>query len=160
MSFWCERVRHHPVRPPARAGCARSSAASLPRCAQRVASHPVLRIERRGSLGRLYRAGQLDEAITLVQKALTLERAVFGALGDNGMTWLSGLAKLQHQREQFSGAVASRRQLLALKTQRYGADDWRVVDAKLDLEDSRLWARLSASQRQKLKQRHDSYWHL
>jgi CHAT domain-containing protein/Tfp pilus assembly protein PilF len=100
----------------------------------------------------LLRAGQTDDAIAAMKKALALERRVLGELSGNGLTWLAWLARLQEQREQFEDTIASRREMLTLRRQRHGADDWRVVDARLALEDARLLARLSADQRRRVRQ--------
>jgi tetratricopeptide (TPR) repeat protein len=103
----------------------------------------------------LLRDGQSDEAAAAVQKALKLERAIFGGVSGNGVVWLSWLARWHQDREQFARAVASRRELLALRKQWYGEDDWRIVDARLDLEDVRVVAALPAAQRQRLAQADD-----
>jgi hypothetical protein len=95
---------------------------------------------------------QTDEAIALWRRALALERGVLGDLSGQGLKWLDWLAKKQQEREQFAGAVAGRRELLTLLRQRHGEDDWRVTDARLDLDDALLLARLDSAQRQRLRQ--------
>jgi CHAT domain-containing protein/tetratricopeptide (TPR) repeat protein len=97
------------------------------------------------------KAGQLDEAISSLQTGLQLERRLLGGVSRRGLGWLHSLAALQEYREQFAGAIASRRELLLLMQQRYAADRWQVVDARLDLEDAQRLARLSANQRQRLR---------
>jgi hypothetical protein len=110
------------------------------------------RTQRLQRANALIRAGQRDEAIAAVRKALKVERAVLGQLSSNGLVWLNGLARLQEDREQFAGVIASRRELLAGQRQRYDAAHWRVIDSRLDLEDALLLVRLSADQRQRLRQ--------
>jgi CHAT domain-containing protein/tetratricopeptide (TPR) repeat protein len=100
----------------------------------------------------LFRDEQIDEAISAIRKALNLERGIFGGVSGNGLTWLERLARLQEEREQLADAIASRRELLTLRRQRHGPDDWRVSDARLALEDSRLLARLSKAQRHRVLQ--------
>jgi CHAT domain-containing protein len=41
--------------------------------------------------------------------------------------------------------------MLRLQRQRRGDGNWRVVDARLDLDENQLWARLTAVQRQRLR---------
>jgi CHAT domain-containing protein/tetratricopeptide (TPR) repeat protein len=100
----------------------------------------------------LFLDGKTDEAISLTRKALALERGILGGLSSDGLDWLEGLARLQEHGEHFEDTIATRQEVLTLRRQRYGADDWRVVDARLDLEDARLLARLSLAQRRRLHQ--------
>jgi CHAT domain-containing protein len=97
-------------------------------------------------------AGRMDEALAAVQKALALERAVFGRVEAASLGWLSSQARLQEQREQFAGALEARRELWLRQNQEHGPDDWRTIEARLDLEDCRQLARLDERQRRQLQQ--------
>jgi CHAT domain-containing protein/tetratricopeptide (TPR) repeat protein len=100
----------------------------------------------------LFRGGKMDEAIAAIQKGLALERAVFGHLRATSLPWLEDQARLQEQRERFAEATEARQELLHRTEARHGRVDWRVTDARLDLEDTRRLARLDARQRQQLRQ--------
>jgi CHAT domain-containing protein/tetratricopeptide (TPR) repeat protein len=114
------------------------------------------RWERRNRLldraNAVLREGQVDEAIASVRRALALERGVRGDLSGNGLGWLDWLARTQQEQGQFAEGIESRRERLTLLRQRHGQDDWRVKDARLDLEDIQLRARLPAEQRRRLRQ--------
>jgi CHAT domain-containing protein/tetratricopeptide (TPR) repeat protein len=122
----------------------------------RMSAEQAERWERRNRLLRranaLVRAGQTGEANASVRRALALERGLLGDLSGNGLVWLVWLAEKQQEREQFAGALASRRELLTLLRDRHGRGDWRVRDARLDLDDALLLARLDSEQRQRLRQ--------
>jgi hypothetical protein len=57
-----------------------------------------------------YAAGEIDEAITAIQKGLALERAVFGTLRLTTLPSLAGQARLQEQQEQFADALVARQE--------------------------------------------------
>jgi CHAT domain-containing protein len=97
-----------------------------------------------------YGAGEIDKAIAAIHKGLALERSVFGQVGS--LPWLTFQAQLLEQRERFADAIAARQELLRRQQELHGLGDWRVTDARLDLEDTRLLARLEAKQRQQLRQ--------
>jgi CHAT domain-containing protein len=99
-----------------------------------------------------YAAGEIDEAITAVRKALALERAVLGMLGSTALPWLGFQARLQEQQEQFVEALAARQERWHTLRQYQGEGDGTVQDALLDLEDCRFLARLDRKQRQRLRQ--------
>jgi CHAT domain-containing protein/tetratricopeptide (TPR) repeat protein len=100
----------------------------------------------------LFRDGQVDQAVSTTRKALALERGELGGLSAYGRGWLAWLAPLQEERGQFAEAITSRQELLTWMQQRHSADDWRVVDARLDLEDARVLARLPETQSRRLRQ--------
>jgi tetratricopeptide (TPR) repeat protein len=98
------------------------------------------------------RAGAIDEAIAALQKGLALERSVFGQVQASSLPWLTGLARLHEQRGRFSAAIRARREVLRRQEDLHGQSDWRVTDARLDVEDTRLLARLDSAQQQRLRQ--------
>jgi CHAT domain-containing protein/Tfp pilus assembly protein PilF len=107
-----------------------------------------------GPANQALHSGKDDEAAPLMRRILAIERAVFGAVRSSpaGVSWLEGLARLHERREEFDKAIPLRRDLLRLRRQWHGEGDWRVTDARLDLEDARQLARLPAEQRRRLRQ--------
>jgi tetratricopeptide (TPR) repeat protein len=99
-----------------------------------------------------FRAGEIDKAITAIHKGLALERSVFGQVRAAALPWLQGQAQLLERCERFADAISARRELLQRRQELHGRGDWRVTDARLDLEDTRLLARLVVKQRQHLRQ--------
>jgi CHAT domain-containing protein len=97
-------------------------------------------------------AGEIDEAITAIQKGLALERAVLGMVGTTMLPWLAFQARLQEQQEQYAEALAVRQERLRTLRQYQGDGDWQVQDALLDVEDCRLLVRLDREERQRLRQ--------
>jgi CHAT domain-containing protein len=98
------------------------------------------------------RAGEIEQALAAVHKALALERAVYGQLRAPFLPLLEAEARLMVERERFAEAIAAQQELLRRRQELHGPGDWRVTNARLDLEDSRLLARLDAKQRQQLSQ--------
>jgi tetratricopeptide (TPR) repeat protein len=99
-----------------------------------------------------HRAGEIDQAIAAIHKGLALERSVFGQVQAGWLPWLMAQAELQEQRERFAEAITARQELLRRRQELHGLDDWRVTDARLDLQDTQKLARLDARQRQELRQ--------
>jgi tetratricopeptide (TPR) repeat protein/CHAT domain-containing protein len=99
-----------------------------------------------------HRAGEIDQTIAALHKGLALERSLFGHLRADSLRWLASQAELQVQRERFAEAIEARQEVLRRREDLHGPDDWRVTDARLDLEDTRRLARLDARQRQHLRQ--------
>jgi CHAT domain-containing protein len=99
-----------------------------------------------------YAAGQIDEAITAIQKALVLERGVFGTLRVTTLPLLEEQAELQEQQEQFVGALVARQERWRTLRQYQGERDWQVQDALLDVEHCRFLDRLDRKLRQRLRQ--------
>jgi CHAT domain-containing protein/Tfp pilus assembly protein PilF len=99
-----------------------------------------------------YAAGQIAETITALQRAMALERAVFGTLGPAPLPWLAFLARLQEQQELFAEALAARQERWRCLRRYHGDGGWQVQDALLDIEDCRFLARLNGKQRQRLRQ--------
>jgi len=101
---------------------------------------------------RWFRRARSTEAISVGQRRSIWSEASSGELSADGQRWLEGLAELRKNGNQYEFAIANRRELLTLSRQRCGADGWQVVDARLDLEDARLLARLPARSRRRLRQ--------
>jgi tetratricopeptide (TPR) repeat protein len=101
---------------------------------------------------KLGQAGKMAEMIAAWQKKIDLERAVFGAVHEQVAESLAVLAQLQELRDDFRAAVQARWEALAVRVQLYGAEDWRVTDARLDLDGTQRWSKLPARSRQRLRE--------
>jgi CHAT domain-containing protein len=125
--------------PPARLTAAQTEQlAQSERCLQRATAH--------------LRGKEVDKGIAAVHKALAVERAIYGHLRATSLPLLEGEARLLEQRERFADAITARLEVLRRRQELHGLGDWRVTDARLDLEDTRLLARLDDKQRQHLRQ--------
>lgn len=100
----------------------------------------------------LYGKGQLAETARTVEKALAIERAVFGSVRAEVVPWLAFLASLYEARADFPAARQARQGVLTLHTRLHGARDWRVTDARLDLVDLERLSKLDANSRKELQQ--------
>jgi len=101
---------------------------------------------------KLWAADKREEAIAAWEKKLVIERSVYGDLHDDVLDSLQQLARWQEDREDFSAARKVRQELLALRIRRHGEKDWRVTDARLNLEYFECLTRLDAAGRQQLLQ--------
>jgi hypothetical protein len=101
---------------------------------------------------QLGQQGKLAEMVAAWQKKIAIEREVLGDAHEQVAASLAELANMQEFRRDFDAARQARRELLTLTTKRYGAKDWRVTDARLDLEDVGLRARLDADGRRRLQE--------
>jgi CHAT domain-containing protein/Flp pilus assembly protein TadD len=99
---------------------------------------------------RLQQQGKPAEAIAAAEKALALEREVFGAVRGDMVGWLEWLAGMYQQREDFAAARQARQELLVVRTWLHGGKDWRVTDARLALADVERLAAMTPAQRQRL----------
>jgi tetratricopeptide (TPR) repeat protein len=99
-----------------------------------------------------YGAGEIDKVIEALHKGLALERSLFGHLRAASLLWLERQAVLLEHRERFADAILARQELLRRRHELHGLDDWRVTDARLDLQNTRLLVRLETKQRQQLRQ--------
>jgi CHAT domain-containing protein/tetratricopeptide (TPR) repeat protein len=100
----------------------------------------------------LWGKGEQAAAIAAWQKKLAIEREVFGSLHAEVAASLQQLGWWHVQRKEYDAARPACREVLAIRTKLYGAKDWRVTDARLDLEDLELDARLDAASRQRLRE--------
>jgi CHAT domain-containing protein len=101
---------------------------------------------------KLEQSGQLAEAVTAWQKKLAIEREVYGGAHEQVARSLAELARLHESREDFPAARKARQEVLALRTKLHGDKDWRVTDARLDLEDVDRLSKLTAEGRRRLRQ--------
>jgi CHAT domain-containing protein len=93
------------------------------------------------------KAGQLAEATDLCAKALRLQRQVFGNRHPLVVESLEVLARLEEAQARWSEAEEARRETAAVVEWLYGKEHWKAVDARQELADVRLRARLKPGQR-------------
>jgi CHAT domain-containing protein/tetratricopeptide (TPR) repeat protein len=101
---------------------------------------------------KLAQAGKLAEAIAAMEKVVAIEREVFGNVHERVATAMKSLANLEESRGKFGAARKARQEVLAVLTQLYGKKDWRVIDARWDLDNLTLRARLSPADEKTLEQ--------
>jgi hypothetical protein len=100
---------------------------------------------------RLWDAGKKAEALAVWQKKLAIEREVFGQVHEVVAQSLERLARMHEWREDFRAARQARQEVLAIRTQLYGEQDWRVTDARLDLKYLKALTALDAEGRRQLQ---------
>jgi CHAT domain-containing protein len=101
--------------------------------------------------GKEIQAGRLDEAIDAISRAFAVERRVVGGqLSSLSLDTLTSQALLLERRERWREAEVVRREVLAAQTRLRGAQDWRTIDARLRLEDSRRLEAMTPAQRRRL----------
>src|SRR5262249_8842014 len=99
---------------------------------------------------KLAEAGKPDQMVEAWEKKLALERAVFGDVHEEVAASLAELGRMHEFREDFDAARQARKETLALRTKLHGEKDWRVTDARLELQDLELRAKLDAKSRRRL----------
>src|SRR5262249_44203443 len=99
---------------------------------------------------RLHRAGKLVEAIAALEQTLAIERKVLGDTHEEVAQSLDQLAAWHEERGDFAAAGRVRREVLALRTKQYGAEDWRVTDARRALADLAQQSELPAERHRQL----------
>ncbi len=104
------------------------------------------------------------DAVTNHRIALATRRKVLGdQSSDTRQTMidladsLAGLATEQEQAAHWDEARKTREEVVSLRSERYGADDGRVADARQAVEDIERLKKLSDSDRGKLSQADQSY---
>jgi tetratricopeptide (TPR) repeat protein len=101
--------------------------------------------------GKLWQAGKHAQAIALREKVVALQREIFGAGHEQVAVSLRNLAWMHEARDDLPAAVKARQEVLAILTKLYGDRDWRVTDARWDLELLKLLAGLDAEARRRLR---------
>ena len=104
-----------------------------------------------GQANRLRAEGKLAEAITAAERVLEIERQLLGKVHPQVAATLPWLAEMQEANQDLVAAETSRREALAVSTQLYGKDDWRVAEARVGLEQLQALAQLEPSQRARLE---------
>jgi hypothetical protein len=91
------------------------------------------------------KAGRIDDFIANGLRGLALERRVHAEVPPGRHDWLRGLAHALEQRGRWDEAGALRAEVLAGLVRRHGQGDWRVSNARLDLEHTTRLARMTSS---------------
>jgi CHAT domain-containing protein len=99
-----------------------------------------------------FHAKQIDGFIANGLRGLTLERRVHGEVPPRRHDWLRGLARRLEQGRRWDEAGALRAEVLAGLVRLHGQGDWRVREARLDLEQTRRLAGMTDQQRDLLRQ--------
>jgi CHAT domain-containing protein len=98
---------------------------------------------------KLQAAGKLTEAIASAEAMLKIERKVLPAGHDDIIGSLDRLAELRIEREDLAAAREARQEALEILRKRYGETHWKVIDARLALEDAERLGGMTGEQRQK-----------
>jgi tetratricopeptide (TPR) repeat protein len=106
----------------------------------------------RPEANRLRQENKWAEAIPVVEKILAIDREVFGDVHESVAEGMRTLAWLHEKREDFGAARMARKEVLAIGTKLYGEKDWRVTDARLDLEHTERLVGLDPAKRRELRQ--------
>jgi tetratricopeptide (TPR) repeat protein len=92
------------------------------------------------------------EMLAAWKKKLAIEREIFGDVNAEVADSLVRLAWMHEVGNDFQAAAKARQEVVIIRTKLHGARDWRVTDAKLDLEELKVRAGLSLEDRQRLDQ--------
>ncbi|WP_417731252.1 CHAT domain-containing tetratricopeptide repeat protein [Rosistilla oblonga] len=96
-------------------------------------------------------AGQWDKAMEATQRLVQLQRDFLPITASDLAESLAVLGDLQAASGEWQGAERSFQESLQLLSDNLGADDWRTIDARLLLDELKLWQRLSDLQRMQLE---------
>jgi len=111
------------------------------------------------NLGQSYAArGEFEKAEPLCRRDLEIRLRIQGEKdAETVMSW-DRLLKLRgtmlnraRERSDYAGAVRIQSETLPLVARRYGDSDWRVIDARLQLQDFKFKERSSPEERSQLK---------
>ncbi len=91
-------------------------------------------------------AGRHAEGCVLGERALTLERDLFGEVRASRHPWLDGLARARQMLGQHERAVKARQEIFDGFERWRGASHWLAAWPRLDLEDAREAARRTSAQ--------------
>jgi CHAT domain-containing protein/Tfp pilus assembly protein PilF len=81
----------------------------------------------------LRQAGKFDEAVPIAERVLELERVAGDVMTARVADALSRLAELAELRGDWTGAIARRKEAIAVRARVDGKDHWRTADARLAL---------------------------
>ncbi|HLJ93426.1 MAG TPA: CHAT domain-containing tetratricopeptide repeat protein [Gemmataceae bacterium] len=100
--------------------------------------------------GTLRAQGKLAEAIAACEKMLAIERAVFGDVHEDVVGSLEQLAQMHEQRQEFAAAHQALAEVLQIRIQLHGKEDWRVADARWALTNNERISQMDPGQRKRL----------
>jgi CHAT domain-containing protein/tetratricopeptide (TPR) repeat protein len=101
---------------------------------------------------KLNDAGELDEAARLLEKMMALEKAIFGPVHDEVAGSLDQLGDIHVRRGDLAAARKARTDALAMYRTLHGDKHWMTTNARLDLEEVDLLARMTLQEREQVKQ--------
>jgi CHAT domain-containing protein/tetratricopeptide (TPR) repeat protein len=100
---------------------------------------------------QLRAAGKTAEAIAAGEAMLAIERKLYPQPAEDFAISLDWLGDAELGRESFPQAEKRFREALDIRTAVFGAEHWKVTDARLKVERAQLLARLSPQDRQDLR---------
>jgi CHAT domain-containing protein/Tfp pilus assembly protein PilF len=89
------------------------------------------------------KAGQDNDVIATLGKALAITREVFGPQDPQVANALEEIAELHMQLHNWEAARTAHSQATDILVARYGKDDWRAIDAKLALADVAVFEKMT-----------------
>jgi hypothetical protein len=102
-------------------------------------------------LGMLHKTGRVKEALDTAEQIVAVQEKLYGACSDpvaQGLEWIARQSRAVGADEQ---AIAFAQRAYRLRQRLHPEGDWRVVDARLDLEEARNQARRDEAARQQLR---------
>ncbi len=99
---------------------------------------------------RMEKETRYPQAIAAAQRALEIEKKVFGENSKEVAESLDLLSGLQEERDDYPAATEFSKAALAVKTKLYGKDDWRTADAQRSVEFNTTVSKLNRDQRRLL----------
>jgi tetratricopeptide (TPR) repeat protein len=94
--------------------------------------------------------GKYTQAIAAAEKMLAIEWRVFGDVADDVAESLARIGRCHLAREDFAAARKALTEGLSIRSKQYGNHDWRVSDARRELQDVDVRAGLTAKERGEL----------
>lgn len=101
---------------------------------------------------KLRNDGKLKEAATAAEQMVAIERELFGKVHKEVAFSLDWLADVYEALEDFDAARNARQQRLDVVLELHGQDDWRAIDARLELADVDRMDALEPAEREQLRQ--------
>jgi tetratricopeptide (TPR) repeat protein/CHAT domain-containing protein len=98
-----------------------------------------------------YGAGRLQEAIESAKQIVALHEKLYGAQTETVADWLAWIAEQSRQVGADEQAISSAERAYRLRLRLYPAGDWRIVDARLNLEEARNQAKRDEPTRRELR---------
>jgi CHAT domain-containing protein/tetratricopeptide (TPR) repeat protein len=98
-----------------------------------------------------FQAGRLQEAIAAARKLLALHERLEGSRTEMGAQWLEWIARKSQEVGADEQAIRHAERALRVRQRLHPEGDWRVVDARLSLEEARNHAKRDQAARQELQ---------
>ena len=101
---------------------------------------------------RLADEQKYDDAVIAAKKVLRERQTEFGEKSVEASEVIEFIAEALELVERYDEALANRRQVLAIVSKLYGADDWRVTDARLAVADLEAARKLSPNNLRRVRE--------